>query len=385
MIGQGRNAAAVLTVDLDAIRSNYRLLQARAGQATCAAVLKADAYGLGAARVAPVLLAEKCRHFFVAHLDEGIALRPLLPADAELFVLHGPVPGSEQEFLLHDLTPVLNSAVQIAGWTAFARRIGRTLPAIVQVDTGMSRLGLPAEELLACVEKADFLATVSLRFVMSHLACAENQAHPMNAAQLAAFRDVLLRFPACGASLANSSGIFLGPDFHFDLVRPGAALFGIAPVTGAPNPLQPVVRLQASIIQVQSIKAGQHVGYGATYCAPQERRIATIAAGYADGWLRSLSGHGFALIDGQRAALVGMVSMDTCALDVTGIAPDRLHPGMMVDLIGPGQTVDAVAELAGTIGYEILTSLGSRYRRDYLSSAEIGGSTFAEHPAAVAI
>lgn len=363
------HSGAVLTIDLDAIRENYRLLSGRVGRVACAAVLKADAYGLGAARIAPVLAAAGCRHFFVAHLDEGIALRTSLPEQAELFVLHGPLPGTEPEFVRHDLIPVLNSTPQIEGWCKLARKLGRALPAILQIDSGMSRLGLPPAELVAGLANADFLQGISLRYLMSHLACAEDQEHPMNAAQLQAFHAARKSIPACAASLANSSGIFLGPDFHFDLVRPGAALYGIAPVAGAPNPMRAVVRLQAKIIQTRSIEAGESVGYGVRYRAAAPRRIATVSAGYADGWLRSFSNRGVAFLGDSVAPLVGTVSMDTITLDVTNIPPERLQPGALVDLISAEQTVDAVAALAGTIGYEILTSLGSRYQREYKSGA----------------
>lgn len=359
------HAGAILTIDLDAIRDNYRLLRSKAGHAICAAVLKADAYGLGAARIAPVLVQAGCRHFFVAHLDEGIALRPRLPADAELYVLHGPLPGSEPEFVRQGLIPVLNSLPQLAAWRNLAARLDRSLPALVQVDSGMSRLGLSPADVAEWLAAPDFLSGISLRYLMSHLACAEHQAHPMNQMQLQAFHAVRERIPGSQASLANSSGIFLGPDFHLDLVRPGAALYGVAPVAGAANPMRAVVRLQAKIIQTRTIEAGIGVGYGFSYRAPTPRRIATVAVGYADGWLRSFSNRGVAMIGDAAAPLVGTVSMDTITLDVSDIHPDRLHPGALVDLISASQTVDAVAAHAGTIAYEILTSLGNRYQREY--------------------
>lgn len=359
------HAGTVLTIDLDAIRDNYRLLRAKAGRAACAAVLKADAYGLGAVRVAPVLADEGCRHFFVAHLDEGIALRPHLPPHAEIFVLHGPMPGTEPEFVQHRLVPVLNSAAQVAGWRQLACRLDRMLPAVVQVDTGMSRLGLSSAEMDVACGDPEFLRGIELRYLMSHLACAERQDHPMNAQQLAAFNHARRRLSYCPASFANSSGIFLGSDFHFDLVRPGAALYGIAPVAGMENPMKPVVRLQARVIQLRSIEDGAHVGYGGTYRAAGPRRIATVAVGYADGWLRSFSNRGCALVAGVRAPIAGIVSMDTCTLDVTDVDQRHLQPGAYVDLISDEQPVDAVAAQAGTIAYEILTSLGQRYYRNY--------------------
>lgn len=360
-----QHAGAVLTIDLDAIRQNYALLRIRSGRAACAAVLKADAYGLGATRVAPILVEQGCRHFFVAHLDEAIVLRPHLPEHTEIFVLHGPPAGTDVEFMHHRLTPVLNSLPQISAWRRAAHQLNRQLPAIVQIDSGMSRLGLSPAELDAWTSDPDFLQGMELRYLMSHLACAEQSGHPMNALQLSAFNAARKRLPPCAASLANSSGIFLGPDFHFDLVRPGAALYGIAPVAGADNPMKPVVRLRAKIIQTRIVARGERVGYGATYCARERRCIATIAAGYADGWMRGFSNRGCAFVAGVPAPIVGTVSMDTCTIDVTDANPDCLFPGALVDLISTDQPVDTVAALAGTIGYEILTSLGKRYHREY--------------------
>jgi alanine racemase len=364
-----QHAGAVLTIDLDAIRQNYALLRIRSGQAACAAVLKADAYGLGATRVAPVLAEHGCRHFFVAHLDEAIALRPHLPAYAEIFVLHGPPVDTDAEFIHHRLIPVLNSLPQISAWRRAAHQLNRRLPAVVQIDSGMSRLGLSPAEFDTWTSDPGFLQGIELRYLMSHLACAEQSRHPMNALQLSAFNAVRKRLPSCAASLANSSGIFLGPDFHFDLVRPGAALYGIAPVADADNPMKPVVRLRAKIIQTRTVICGDRVGYGATHCAQERRCIATIAVGYADGWMRSFSNRGCAFVDGVPAPIVGAVSMDTCTIDVTDASPDCLFPGALVDLISADQPVDAVAALAGTIGYEILTSLGKRYHRAYAGDA----------------
>ena len=368
MADRKQQAGAVLTIDLAAIRANYRFLRSQASSAHCGAAVKADAYGLGAIPVARALASEGCRHFFVAHLDEGIALRPHLPASSDIFVLHGLLPHTELEFIEHRLIPVLNSTAQVDGWRQAARIVDRRLPAVVQVDTGMSRLGLSHAEVEAWLHDADFLQGIELRCLMSHLACAERQEHPMNVLQLEAFRALRGKLPRCTASFANSSGIFLGPDYHFDLVRPGAALYGIAPVHGAPNPMKPVATLRARVIQTRVIGQGDCVGYGGTYRAPGRRRIATIAAGYADGWLRSLSGRGFALVDGVRLPVVGNVSMDTFALDVTDVSPDRVQAGAFVDLICDAQPVDEVAAIAGTIAYEILTSLGSRYCREYVDA-----------------
>jgi alanine racemase len=356
-------SGAILTVDLGAIRANYRLLRSRIGAAACSAVLKSDAYGLGAARVGPALYQEGCRHFFVAHVDEGIALRPHLHGDAEIVVLHGAPPGAEAEFTDYKLTPVLNSLQQIASWRAHAAILGRTLPAIVQVDSGMSRMGLAPAEVDAWLTDPHFLDGIALRCVMSHLACADEPEHPMNAQQLARFQAIRARLPHCAASLANSSGIFLSSHYHFDLVRPGAALYGIAP--NASHQMQSVVRLQGKVLQTRTIARGDQVGYGGRYRAGATQQVATVSVGYADGWLRSMSNVGIAVVDGIRIPLIGTVSMDSITFDASALPPERLAPGSLVDLICPEHTVDAVARLAGTIGYEVLTGLGSRYYRQY--------------------
>jgi alanine racemase len=361
-------AGATLTVDLGAIRANFRLLRRRLGVTACAAVVKADAYGLGAAAVAPALAAEGCRQFFVAHLDEALALRPLLP-EAQIFVLNGLPAGAEADCARHRVTPVLNSLAQLGAWAAHGRRLGRALPAAVQVDSGMSRLGLSEAEVDALAESPRRLEGIGLRLVMSHLACAERQDHPMNREQLCRFEAARARLPEAPASLANSSGIFLGPDFHFGLARPGAAIYGLSPVAGEANPMRPVVRLHGRIVQVREIAAGAAVGYGASWRAAGPRRIATVAVGYADGYLRSLGNSATAFAGDTPVPLVGIVSMDTATFDVTD-APAAVEGGCL-ELIGPRNPVDALAAQAGTIGYEILTSLGHRYARAYAGADPI--------------
>lgn len=366
---QAGRAGAILTIDLNAIRDNYRLLRGKLGSAHCGAAVKADSYGLGATRISEVLFQEGCRHFFVAHLEEAIVLRPHLPEAASIYVMHGSPVGYEAEFLEHRCVPVLNSCQQILAWRQLAEQRQAALPAIIQLDTGMSRMGMSAQEVQAWLADPDFIAGIDLQYLMSHLACAENQQHPMNRQQLQTFQALCKQLPKCGASLANSSGIFLGPDFHFDLVRPGAALYGLTPVAGDANPLQSVAHLQGKIIQTREIAAGAGVGYSLTYRSTQTRRIATVAVGYADGWMRSLSNRGLAWIGDKQVPMVGNVSMDTITLDVSDVALELLYPGALVDLISTKNTADQVAERAGTIGYEILTSLGLRYQRHYIDVA----------------
>lgn len=358
---------SILTIDLGAIAANYRLLRKEAGRAACAAVVKADAYGLGAGRVAPVLAAAGCRHFFVAQFAEAQVVRRVLPKGTALYVLNGILPGEEAEFQRSGVIPVLNDLGQFERWVKAARRAGRSLPAVLHVDTGMSRLGLSPADALALAQDKQRLARVDLRYVMSHLACAEEEHHELNPRQLQAFEEIRAAYATVPASLANSSGIFLGPRYHFDLVRPGAALYGINPQPGRPNRLRNVVRLQGKILQIHDVDPPRTVGYGATHRVAGRTRIATVAAGYADGWPRSLSNRGCALIGEVRVPVIGRVSMDLLTLDIT--AAPSAAPGDAVELLGERLPVDEVAETAGTIGYEILTRLGRRYHRVYRGSA----------------
>lgn len=359
-------SGALLTIDLAAICDNWRALRMRVGSAECGAVVKADAYGLGATEVAPALAQAGCRHFFVAHLFEALSLRPWLPRWATLYVLHGLPPGAEGECDGVGIVPVLNSLEQVKAWRMLAAQRAQRLLAVLQVDTGMSRLGLSDAELDQLVGEAASLEGIEVRYVMSHLANAEQPTQAFNRVQHERFEVLRRRLPTASASLANSSGIFLGADYHFELVRPGAALYGVAPVAGAENPMRPVVRLQARVVQLREIAAGASVGYGQTWQAHKPSRIATLALGYADGWLRSLGNRGAAWFDGVRLPLVGNVSMDTVCSDVSALPASALQPGMFVDLINAQHGLDEVGLQAGTIAYEILTSLGSRYERHYV-------------------
>lgn len=362
-------AAGVLTVDLGAVADNYRTLKAAFRHRAMAAVVKADGYGLGAERVAPVLIKAGARSIFVAQLDEALKLRPVLDAchpAISLYVLNGLMPGAEATYADNTILPVLNSLGEIEAWSRFARTREKALPAAIHVDSGMARLGLPPDE-VECLRRApERLEGVVPTCILSHLACAEEPDNPKNAEQLESFKAALGTLPRAPVSFCNSSGIFLDPAFHFDLGRPGVALYGVNPTPGRPNPMRPVVRLQARILQVRSIDAPGSVGYGATHRATGPARIATVAAGYADGYLRSLSSRGHAWVAGHRVPVVGRVSMDLLALDVTAVPADRVRAGDWAELINAEQDVDAVAREAGTIGYEILTALGTRYHRVYL-------------------
>jgi alanine racemase len=357
-------AGAVLTIDLDAIRENYRRLKGRLGAAACAGVVKADGYGLGATEVATALAAEGCDTFFVAHLDEGVRLRAAFGRKPAIYVLNGVQPGAEMEAVAAGLSAVVNSTEQLAAWRGAARLAGKRLPAAIQVDSGMARLGMAPTEVEKVAASAGAFDGLDVRLVMSHLACADEPEHPANRSQLLEFERLRAMLPAAPASLANSSGIFLGSAYHFDLARPGAALYGINPTPGSKNPMLPVVRLEAKVIQTRTLAAGAGIGYGHTVVTDGPVETATISLGYADGWRRRAMAA--AHFDDVRLPFIGRVSMDSIILDISALPAGRLKAGDYVQMIGPSQTLDDVAGLTETIGYEILTSLGHRFHRHYL-------------------
>ena len=351
-----------LTVDLDAIAANWALLRARhAGP--IGAVVKADGYGLGAAAVARRLHEAGCGTFIVDDPGEGIALREAVGADPRIAVLNGLFPDEAGSYRAHDLIPVLGSLGEIDAWTAAGRHAGKHLRAMLHIDTGMSRLGLDPDELERLAAEPGRLDGLAVALIMTHLVSAETPEAPINTLQRRRFAEACAKLPAAPHSIANSSGIFLGEAFGSDLGRPGAALYGINPQPGQPNPMRQVLRLEARVLQVRMIGAGETVGYNGIWTAARPSRIATLSGGYADGYLRSLSNAGVAFFDGRPVPLVGRVSMDLTTWDVTD------HPavatGDWLELIGPSIPPDALAERAGTNGYEILTSLGRRYDRRY--------------------
>jgi alanine racemase len=364
-------SGAILTVDLAALVENWRLLKRRV-DAPCdmGAVVKADAYGLGLEPVARALKAAGCGTFYVAHVDEGIALRLILGHGPRIVVMHGANPGTERDFAAQRLVPILNSPAQIKAWRGFAQANDVLMESLVQVDTGMNRLGLTPDEFAALMDDPGGFAGLTPLALMSHMACAETPDHPLNRRQRERFASALstfrLKFADAKGSLVNSSGIFLGKPFHYDLARPGAALYGVNPTPALPNPMIPVVRLSAKILQVRRVDAASPVGYGATFQAPDGAKLATVSMGYADGLLRSWGASGHAFIDDLRVTVAGRVSMDLTTFDVSNAPESSLGPTALIDIIGSRQTVDDVARQAGTIGYEILTALGRRYHRRYL-------------------
>ncbi len=362
-------ACGRLTINLAALADNYRLLAAKVAPAACAAVVKADAYGLGIEKVVPVLAHAGASLFFAALPEEGQKVRRLLDAmgtSADVYVLAGLLPGTEALYLDEGVIPVLNDLAQVENWARLStQRDGAPLPCALHIDSGMNRLGLDSEELERLLSQPQLLAALDLRVIMSHLCSADEPDNSLNDEQQALFSSALSRLPKSAASLANSSGIFLGERFHFDLARPGIALYGCNPTPGQPNPMHQVVTLEGKILQIRGIDAPQSVGYGATYRVTGPGRIATVGVGYADGYLRSLSNKGRAFAQGVALPLVGRVSMDLTTFDISALADGSLKPGDWVELIGENVTLDEVGHTAGTIGYEILTDLGRRYHRVY--------------------
>ncbi len=352
----------VLTVSLAAIGANWRTLRDAAPHAETAAVVKADGYGLGAPPIAAKLRALGCATFFVATCDEGMALRPAVGAAPRIFVLNGLPPGAAGHFAAHGLTPVLNTLDEIREWSAVRR------PCAVHIDTGMSRAGLSAPELDALVADPSLLTRLDLALVMSHLACSDEPDHPQNRTQLARFKAALARLPAAPASLAASGGIFLGPQYHFDLVRPGLALYGGNPLAQGPNPMRPAAMLTADVLGVRTLQRGEPVGYGASFAATRETRLAVCNIGYADGLPRALSNRGVAFVGDTRCPYAGRVSMDLLTIDVSHVPPSQIGRGTQVEIIGPHMTVEDMAARAGTVNYEILTGLGGRFTRIALDS-----------------
>ncbi|MGY6708898.1 MAG: alanine racemase [Rhizobiaceae bacterium] len=377
-----RVAGGRLTVDLGALRANYRTLRERAAGAEVAGVVKANAYGLGIEQVGPALWAEGCRVFFVALPSEGAALRAVLP-EAYIYILAGLFEnGSADIYHEWGLLPVLNSRTEIAIWEAHGWDGDVPRPCAIHVDTGMNRLGLSVEEAIAFADDNALTGAVTPLVVMSHLACADEPSHPLNARQYESFQAVRRVFPQADSSLSNSAGTFMGADFAFDLVRPGIALYGGNPVPGE-KPMLPVATAEARIIQLRMAKAGESVSYGAPVPLARDTRIAVAAVGYADGYHRASSGAGVPLrqalgqggagfAHGRRVPVLGRITMDLTMFDVTDLGEDVTH-GDWIELFGANIPIDEAATTAGTIAYELLTSLGGRYDRRYLGGEAADG------------
>jgi alanine racemase len=361
-------ATGVLTVDLDAIVTNWRKLEKTAVPAECAGVVKADAYGCGAAEVSKALAAAGCKTFFVATLDEAGIVRAALP-QATIYTLDGFFQNTGDAYAKINCRPVIGDLNELAEWDVFCRRSGWNGGAAIHIDTGMNRLGLTIAEAQGIIPRIN-AGDHGISLVMSHLVSAELVNNQTNARQLTAFREIASLFANVPASLSNSSGIYLGAQFQFDMVRPGAALYGVNPTPEAANPMLPVVELKARIIQTRNVERGETVGYGGTWTARRPTKLAIVAAGYADGYFRAASANdgtrgAEVIVAGKRRPVAGRISMDLIAVDITDLPPNAARRGHMVTLIGEGITVDELAHHFGTIGYEVLTSLGRRYARVY--------------------
>lgn len=358
-------AGGVLTIDLAAILANWRELAARVTPAECAAVVKADAYGCGLPQVVGALAKAGCKTFFVAHVAEARQVRAVAP-EAVVYVLNGLPPGAAAAFADARARPVIGSLAELAEWDSFCTANGWREGAALHFDTGMNRLGLSAEEAEPLAMRAK-MPDHGITLVMSHFACADAPDHPLNRRQVQVFREIRMMFRGTASSLANSAGIFLGASSHCDIVRPGLALYGANPTPGQPNPMRPVVELRGRIAQVRAVPRGATVGYGAAWTAAKASRIAIVSIGYGDGYSRAGSGVGGkgaeVIVAGRRCPVIGRISMDLLAVDITALPETSVRRGDWATFIGCEIGVDDVAAMAGTIGYEVLTNLGRRFHR----------------------
>jgi alanine racemase len=364
------SATGAITVDLGQISANWKALAAKVAPARCAAVVKADAYGLGADRIIATLARAGCTAFFIATPDEAETARRFAP-EADVYALDGLVGNAAAAFARLAVKPVLSTLDDVVSWSALCRARGEKLPAALHIDTGLNRLGLPVRDVRRLMAEPTMMTGVDLALVMSHLASADNPRDPKNRDQLLAFETLSALFPGVPRSLAASDGLMLGPAYHFDLVRPGYALYGGQASQIAPAPVKSAVTVAARILAVSDVAPGETVGYSATWRAKRPSRIATIAAGYADGIPRNASAPdgrpgGHVLITGHLAPIVGRVSMDLITVDVTDLPQGAAMPGEFAKLIAGEITIEEAGFAAGTIGYEILTRLGHRFTRLYL-------------------
>ena len=358
-----------ITVNLGAIVANWRYLDSLSSSKTkTAAMVKANGYGLGCNSIAIALASEGCKIFFVANLEEAITLKKEIQSEGHcncsVIVLHGVQINQEQDFLAHQLVPVLNDLEQISRWKTFAKKIGSALPALLHFDTGMTRLGLDAEQTNWLIQNKQELDAFNLNYIMSHLVSGEVVKAPINSEQLSCFKKLLRCFASVPASLANSAGTMLGNNFHFQMTRPGISLYGVHPCNKIPNKLQPTFDWKARIVQVRRAAIGDKVGYGGTFELQRESLIATIGIGYADGYSRQLAGKASILISGQLAPVIGRISMDSTTVDVTDLDQNSLLTDT-AQLIHQDYSLDRMARDLNTIPYEILTNLGRRAKRHY--------------------
>ena len=358
------NESGKLSINLKALADNYRTFQSiTPNHCDVAGVIKANAYGLGATEVFKTLKALNCPQFFVATLDEALTLRKN-DSDTPIAVLGGLFSGAEDAYMQSNIVPVLNSPFEIEKWAEMAKRSDKKLPTIIHFDTAMNRLGLSTEETQALLDDVSALDGLDVQLIMSHFACADEKDHELTEEQANRFAKIAKHFPHAKKSLANSPGLFSSDTYHYDLVRPGYALYGGNPTPHANNPMKTVVSLKVRILQIREAKKGDSIGYAASHTFEKDTRTATVALGYADGFLRSLSGKAKLYYDGTPCEVLGRVSMDLTSINIDHIP--HAKPGDWVEILGDNQNVDELADTCGTIGYEILTNLGQRYKRQYI-------------------
>ena len=361
-----------LEINIDSIIHNYQLINNKVGNTECAAVLKADAYGMGASVVAKALDKVGCSTFFVATIDEGIELRACFSKNEnQIAVLSGLLEGSEDIFYSNKLTPVLNDTEQIKKWAIYNKQKKISAPSILHVDTGMNRLGLTINELYDIIKNPTELKELHVEWIMSHLACGDQPRDIMNEKQLSVFLNAKKEFPNVKASLANSAGVFLGQSYHLDMVRPGIALYGSGSGSIPSKPLKQVIKLYSRILQIRTLSTGASVGYGASYRVSEATRVATVGLGYADGYLRSLSNCSWVFFNGLRLPVIGRISMDYITIDITQIASEKIKTGDFIEIIGDKFTLDDLATVANTVPHELLTRLGTRHHRIYRNTNNI--------------
>ena len=358
-----------LEINIDSIIHNYQLINNKVGNTECAAVLKADAYGMGASVIAKALDKAGCSTFFVATIDEGIELRACFSKNEnQIAVLSGLLEGSEDIFYSNKLTPVLNDTEQIKKWAIYNKQKKISAPSILHIDTGMNRLGLTINELSDIIKKPTELKELHVGWIMSHLACGDQPRDIMNEKQLSVFLNAKKKFPNVKASLANSAGVFLGQSYHLDMVRPGIALYGSG---SGSMPSKQVIKLYSRILQIRTLSTGASVGYGASYRVSEATRVATVGLGYADGYLRSLSNCSWVFFNGLRLPVIGRISMDYITIDITQIASEKIKTGDFIEIIGDKFTLDDLATVANTVPHELLTRLGTRHHRIYRNTNNI--------------
>ena len=361
-----------LEINIDSIIHNYQLINNKVGNTECAAVLKADAYGMGASVIAKALDKAGCSTFFVATIDEGIELRACFSKNEnQIAVLSGLLEGSEDIFYSNKLTPVLNDTEQIKKWAIYNKQKKISAPSILHIDTGMNRLGLTINELYDIIKNPTELKELHVEWIMSHLACGDQPRDIMNEKQLSVFLNAKKEIPNVKASLANSAGVFLGKSYHLDMVRPGIALYGSGSGSIPSKPLKQVIKLYSRILQIRTLSTGASVGYGASYRVSEATRVATVGLGYADGYLRSLSNCSWVFFNGLRLPVIGRISMDYITIDITQIASEKIKTGDFIEIIGDKFTLDDLATVANTVPHELLTRLGTRHHRIYRNTNNI--------------